>query len=73
MPLTPHLRAAFILYNILLPFATVFAVFFCVFGESVGEILSKLRSAMHFYGECVDNFFGKGYNKYNNVEKKKGD
>ena len=73
MPLPPHLRAAFILYNIFLPFATVFALFFDVFGESVGKILSKLREESYFYSEYVDNFLGKGYNKYNNVEEKKGD
>ena len=69
MPLTPHLRAAFILYNIFLVFATVFALFLDVFGESVGKILSKLREEWHFYSEYVDNFLGKGYN--GSVEKKK--
>jgi len=41
VPLTPHLRAAYIVYNISKEKATVFSRFFGWFGERAAKFLSK--------------------------------
>ena len=61
VPLTPHLRAALLLYSIFLFKATVFAWVFRALFVFIKEVFVK---AARKTGESVDKCFGKGYNEW---------